>query len=418
MKSNNKWREELRAIYSKESEIHLEEEWLIVQSKMKKKKKRPIFLLIIISIGSALYYLSNLNPLPSRCPITAPFTNQSSANADIRPENSISSTVNSTANIKKDYPIFENTNVNEEKTEIILFSRPVSIKVDNNSPIYVENSNQISTKKESNLLHEAFENQRSLINHFSIDQIGINKIESKKLLDLNLSLIKPNKNKFIYWISFDMGLGRHHLNLIKTNKDKTLNSSILPKSLTSYNIRIGNNINKNSYVFAGINYLSAKEQITYRERYQKEVVLENQIIETYTNSAGLVETKYGNRNIVQLIEKTSIQKNKMAMSSLQLGIGKSIECYSFKLNADINIGLPIYTNYKGFVDNGNLEESTNQIKFGKIIYGLNAGISKSLSEKSDLTFSYSISRNQTEFTDTYKRNNLFQSFNFGITQKL
>ncbi len=408
--NNKKYKE----IYDHKIPMDLEMEWSIVEQKLdKSKKRRPIilffrgfmFVMLLLPFG---YLLLSNDPISSDSILSTMTTNAEGINEEAShpnekvlindlPESKIELSLNKKENqgsSVSDSPFIKASQkgVNDYTKKIIVETppsndgakvEPIDLQIFGSSTNDLDNDTKEFFKNESHKTIDQLSSLKRISGNISFNS---SKYQiSKPYIDIDTKeKIEP---KHYVNLTTMVGFGSRSSSIENSNKAYVDLRQSTEKVLESYKFRLGYEykLNSNWALSTGIDFGSIVEHMQYKDVIERKGNSSNQVVGTYTDYSGKVESLKGNQDYFLVYDVEVSSYNNINSVSIPLSVIYSIQSNKLVWNLSTGIDKPIYTSYKGKL----IDESKLPLNF-KEIY--NSKIFNSLRVHHGVTIDFSFSK--------------------------
>lgn len=390
LENNKPWKDKMSQLKGHASQIDLPLEWDALESRMEKRKRRKVIfwlwpLIFALAIGSMYFYSSDesdqKNLKKDQAEHQTIATDKQNGitheNGDQLNKSNVNRDQLQTFQVKKEErSIYKRE---ESRSEHILFKSKIISKshqhLSNNT--YTNTEVEASAERDATikkdklwmgthqsdfLQADAEENvlSENIIPHTRLEAVkqltsihGDVESRDRILPDLMNGIVPQNK-PLPFFTDIRMMAGRpvyDYVNVSLDNESLLSDRKIQERPLEFIGGRwtLGKEVGHQWYVSLGMAYARINDRWKSKQLDTLDIILNDQVIETYTNQDGVVTQKKGTKQSRQIVELTQTRYNASEYLAGTISLGRYFYLNKIRWAIEGNLSLPVYSRFYGEV---------------------------------------------------------------------
>ncbi|MCZ2100101.1 MAG: hypothetical protein LC107_01020 [Chitinophagales bacterium] len=180
---------------------------------------------------------------------------------------------------------------------------------------------------------------------------------------------------------------------------------------------LGKNLGRDFYMSAGLILYRSNDKWQRSKRDTISVIIEGQVIEEYTNHAGVIETTNGNKAAIKVSDLVQTRYNHTTTVAPMIAIGKRLHVFKMRWSMEANVALPLSTTHVGQVwdDRQNIVNMAQTYTPKNYLqYGFNLSYIYPISANWHIYGGYQYQFSRLQSTSGYFRNQNFHGLSAGV----
>lgn len=363
MKIENKnWNDIVQALQNHPSEIDLDRQWAGLERRLYQKKKRRFLLFWLIGLGifSAALLTCIYPSFTKWCAQHEMHNNTFAHNTTNFSEN------RNYLDNDKLTGILSNDNISENKASSAKKSVDISEdELRQNHQNFSETTFEFKSDEEKNHMENNDILVKEVMSNTSAIREEIMPVKALPVLHTsiegNLSElatihlpIKVHKKRNNMWLDLTASVG-FHTNTFKAlnhQSESIIKSNLKPLENFSLKWSLGKVLYKKIYVTSGLQYQRYNDVLSRAIVRNETSTLDDQLVETYTNSQGEVSNRYADITVVTTSTVKEKRFNQHHFLNLDLGLGYNINIAGKeRLQIEVGAGKCLWLKEKGYIEN-------------------------------------------------------------------
>lgn len=362
MKIENKnWNDIVEALRNHSSDIDLDTQWAVLEQNLHQKKKRRMlfFLFSALVVFSATLVIFKY---PRHSKVDAPEFGENAFAIN----NFVNKSKGCVGENDSSIAIISNDNNFENKIEL----KESVVKIEENDMrfdklILAETSIEIKHSEAKAYIgsnESDYKNGLNIGPSVRTEEISLTalpplstflEVRSPELREIEFP-IKAQMKQNTIWLDFTISTGLHKntFKALNNQSESTIKHDIKELENFSMKGRLGKALNKNIYITSGFQFQRYNDLLSRTIEQNVSNTMEDQLVETYTNSNGEVFERYADVTVLT----TSIVKqkrfNQHHILNLDLGLGYTVDILGKdRLQVELGIGKCVWLHQKGYIQN-------------------------------------------------------------------